>query len=109
MTLNLVKDNTCKTVLFSNFVNFLPDSFLDNSKPQSESSKLDIVFMANFYTFQGNKFLFKIPILVCLVQTWNRYLSFPASIYLFKVSIRNTRTMCEVGLKLIIKTLERRD
>ena len=31
-----------------------------------------------------------------------------ASIYLLNVNNRNTRTMCEKRLKLIIKTLERR-
>ena len=31
---------------------------------------------------------------------------FPASIYLLKVNNRNTRTRCEIGLKLTIKTPE---
>ena len=33
---------------------------------------------------------------------------FPSGIYLFKVSNRTTRAMCEICLKLIIKTPERR-
>ena len=33
---------------------------------------------------------------------------YPAGIYLLKVSNRNTRTSCEIYLKLTIKTLERR-
>ena len=89
-----------KITLFYNFVYFLPDSFLDNTNPQNQSSKLDIFFMDNVYSFQGNKFSFKIPLLVCLLKTWSSYLPFPAYIYLFKVSIRNTRTMCEVGLSV---------
>ena len=32
---------------------------------------------------------------------------YPAGIYLFKVNNRNTRTMCEICLKLTIKTTER--
>ena len=32
--------------------------------------------------------------------------SFPVGIYLFKVSNRNTRAMCEICSKLIIKTPE---
>ena len=34
--------------------------------------------------------------------------AFPASIYLFKVNNRNTRTRCEICSKLTIKTPERR-
>ena len=33
---------------------------------------------------------------------------YPASIYLFKFNIKNTRTMCEICSKLTIKTPERR-
>ena len=33
---------------------------------------------------------------------------YPANIYLFKVKSRNTRKRCEIGLKLAIKTPERR-
>ena len=33
---------------------------------------------------------------------------FPAAIYLFKVSNRNTKTRCKISLKLTIKTTERR-
>ena len=33
---------------------------------------------------------------------------YPASIYLFKFNIKNTRTMCEIWSKLTIKTPERR-
>ena len=36
----------------------------------------------------------------------NSFLDNPASIYLFKVSNRNTRTMCEICSKLTIKTPE---
>ena len=36
------------------------------------------------------------------------FLLYPASIYLFKVNNRNTRTMCEICSKLTIKTPERR-
>ena len=35
--------------------------------------------------------------------------NFPANIYLFKVNNRNTRKMCELCSKLIIKTTKRRD
>ena len=33
---------------------------------------------------------------------------FPAGIYLLEVNIRDTRTRCEIYLKLVIKTVERR-
>ena len=36
---------------------------------------------------------------------WYTYFT-PASIYLFKISIRNTRTMCEICSKLTLKTSE---
>ena len=36
------------------------------------------------------------------------YIFFPASIYLFKANITNTRKWCEICSKLTIKTPERR-
>ena len=39
-------------------------------------------------------------------STW--YTTFPVSIYMFKVNNKNTRTRCEICLKLTIKTPQRR-
>ena len=40
-------------------------------------------------------------------STGSKMFLFPAGIYMFKVSNRNTRTRCEIGSKLTIKTAER--
>ena len=38
----------------------------------------------------------------------NLFLEYPAGNYMFRVNNRNTRTMCEICSKLIIKAPERR-
>ena len=54
------------------------------------------------HTAEKNKPYWKVKIVVNIV-----YIFYSAYIYLFKVNVGNTRTTCEIGFKLTIKTLER--
>ena len=54
------------------------------------------------HTAEKSKPYWKVKIVINIV-----YIFYSAYIYLFKVNVGNTRTTCEIGFKLTIKTLER--
>ena len=87
--------------------------FLTNSYilEKIKTSKNQIVLLFCFENW--NHFFYVLPFAVtrCITRFHSENVSVASSsvgIYLFKVSNRNTRTRCEIGSKLTIKTPERR-